>query len=261
MDRRLPNRSIFRAWTAHAFRMRSTARPKSTTWRRSGSFADLPGASSLWRWSCRTQATSRARFVGATPVVVTRNDESSLSAWVNRCAHRGAMVCRAARGHARTHICAYHQWSYDTRGNLRGVPFRRGLKDSPGMPADFDVKDHGLQQLRVESYRGLVFATFSDRAPSLCDYIGPQMRPGLGRIFHKPIVYLDRTRQYSKSNWSATPSAGERAEGAVSVDQGRDLPADSGGWLRHCKRQRCLALGWPGAGADPQGRRAIRGAQ
>ena len=106
-------------------------------------------------------------FVGATPVVVTRNDESSLSAWVNRCAHRVAMVCRAARGHTRTHICAYHQWSYDTRGNLRGVPFRRGLKDSPGMPADFDAKDHGLQQLRVESYRGLIFASFSDRALAL----------------------------------------------------------------------------------------------
>ena len=27
----------------------------------------------------------------------------------NRCAHRGAMVCRAARGNARSHICAYHQ--------------------------------------------------------------------------------------------------------------------------------------------------------
>jgi anthranilate 1,2-dioxygenase large subunit len=111
------------------------------------------------------------------------------------------MVCRAARGHTRTHICAYHQWSYDTRGNLRGVPFRRGLKDSPGMPADFDAKDHGLQQLRVESYRGLVFASFSDRAPSLYDYIGPQMRSGIDRIFHKPIVYLGCTRQFSKSNW------------------------------------------------------------
>lgn len=143
----------------------------------------------------------KSTFVGTTPVVTTRNDESSLSAWVNRCAHRGAMVCRAARGHTRTHICAYHQWSYDTRGNLRGVPFRRGLKDSPGMPADFDAKDHGLQQLRVESYRRLVFASFSDRAPSLYDYIGPQMRSGIDRIFHKPIVYLGCTRQFSKSNW------------------------------------------------------------
>ena len=100
-----------------------------------------------------------------------------------------------------SHICVYHQWSYDTRGNLRAVPFRNGIKGSPGMPADFDPKDHGLHQLRVESYRRLVFATFSDRAPPLYDYIGPQMRPGLDRIFHKPIVCLGCTRQYSKSNW------------------------------------------------------------
>lgn len=143
----------------------------------------------------------KSTFVGDTPVVVTRNGDRSLSVWVNRCAHRGAMVCRAPRGNARTHICIYHQWSYDTRGNLRGVPFRNGVKGSPGMPPDFDAKDHSLQQLRVESYRGLVFATFSDQASSLYDYIGPQMRLGLDRIFHKPIVYLGCTRQLAKSNW------------------------------------------------------------
>jgi anthranilate 1,2-dioxygenase large subunit len=143
----------------------------------------------------------KSTFVGATPVVVTRNEDHSLSAWVNRCAHRGGTVCREARGNSRTHVCVYHQWSYGTRGDLRGVPFRRGLKDSPGMPADFDPKSHGLQQLRVESYRGLVFATFSDRASSLHDYVGPQMRSGLDRIFHKPIVYLGCTRQFLKSNW------------------------------------------------------------
>jgi anthranilate 1,2-dioxygenase large subunit len=143
----------------------------------------------------------KSTFVGDTPVVVTRNDDGSFSAWVNRCAHRGAMVCRAARGNAKSHICVYHQWSYDTRGNLRGVPFRHGIKGSAGMPADFDAEDHGLKKLRVESYRGLIFATFSDRTPSLYDYIGPQMRPGLNRIFRSPIVYLGCTRQYSKSNW------------------------------------------------------------
>src|SRR5215472_9048008 len=143
----------------------------------------------------------KTTFVGDAPIVVTRNADSSLSAWVNRCAHRGAMVCRAARGNAKTHICAYHQWSYDTRGNLRGVPFRNGVNGSPGMPADFNSADHGLEQLHVDSYRGVVFATFSDRAPSLHDYLGPEARAGLDRIFHKPIVYLGCTRQYSKSNW------------------------------------------------------------
>jgi anthranilate 1,2-dioxygenase large subunit len=143
----------------------------------------------------------KSTFVGDTPVVVNRNDDGSLSVWVNRCAHRGAMVCRMARGNARTHICAYHQWSYDTRGNLRGVPFRNGIKGLSGMPADFNPEDHGLQKLRVESYRGLIFATFSERMPSLYDYLGPAMCQGFDRIFYKPIAYLGCTRQYSKSNW------------------------------------------------------------
>jgi anthranilate 1,2-dioxygenase large subunit len=143
----------------------------------------------------------KSTFVGDAPVVVTRDADGILSAWVNRCAHRGAIVCRAARGNARSFACAYHQWSYDCRGNLRGVPFRNGVKGAAGMPADFDPKEHGLEQLRVESYRGIIFATFSDRAPSLTDYLGVQMREWLDRIFHKPITYLGCTRQYSKSNW------------------------------------------------------------
>jgi anthranilate 1,2-dioxygenase large subunit len=69
------------------------------------------------------------------------------------------------------------------------------------MPADFPPKEHGLERLRVESYRGLVFATFSERTPSLSDYLGPQMREQLDRIFHRqPITYLGCSRQYSKSN-------------------------------------------------------------
>ena len=143
----------------------------------------------------------KSTFVGDTPVVVTRDADGILSAWVNRCAHRGAIVCRAPRGNARSFSCAYHQWSYDCRGNLRGVPFRNGVNGICGMPADFDSNEHGLEQLRTESYRGLIFATFSDRTASLADYLGQQMRERLDRIFHKPITYLGCTRQYSRSNW------------------------------------------------------------
>lgn len=143
----------------------------------------------------------KSTFVGDTPVVVTRAPDGTLAAWVNRCAHRGAMVCRNARGNAKTHTCVYHQWAFDAKGNLQGVPFKRGKDGAPGMPADFDVRDHGLRKLRVDSYRGLVFATFSDESPSLHDYIGEQMRPWIDRVMHKPIVYLGCTRQYARSNW------------------------------------------------------------
>jgi anthranilate 1,2-dioxygenase large subunit len=143
----------------------------------------------------------KSTFIGDTPVVMTRAEDGTLAAWVNRCAHRGAMVCRLPRGNALTHNCVYHQWSFGSKGNLQGVPFRRGQKDMTGMPADFDPAKHNLHQLRVDSFNGLVFATFSAEAPSLPDYIGPQMRPYVERIFCKPVVYLGCTRQFSDSNW------------------------------------------------------------
>ena len=74
----------------------------------------------------------KSTFVGDTPVVVTRTEDNRLAVWVNRCAHRGALVCRSARGNTKSHICAYHQWSYDSSGNLRGVPFRNGIKGAAG---------------------------------------------------------------------------------------------------------------------------------
>jgi anthranilate 1,2-dioxygenase large subunit len=143
----------------------------------------------------------KSTFIGDTPVVMTRTEDGGLAAWVNRCAHRGAMVCRQLRGNAASHTCVYHQWRYDLEGNLFGVPFLRGLGGQAGMPADFDRAANGLRKLRVDSYAGLVFATFSDEAPSLADYIGPVMGGYIDRIFHKPVEYLGCTRQFSNSNW------------------------------------------------------------
>jgi len=57
----------------------------------------------------------KATFIGETPVVVTRNDAGEVHGWVNRCAHRGSLVCRDHKGNQKSHLCVYHQWSYDTR--------------------------------------------------------------------------------------------------------------------------------------------------
>ncbi|MGC1305030.1 MAG: anthranilate 1,2-dioxygenase large subunit AndAc [Caulobacteraceae bacterium] len=143
----------------------------------------------------------KSTFIGDTPVVLTRGPDRALSAWVNRCAHRGAMVCRDLRGNAKSHDCVYHQWSYDTAGNLLGVPFRRGKNGQAGMPPDFDPRRHSLHKLRIASYRGLVFATFSETVEDLETYIGSPMLGYIDRIARRPLVYLGCTRQYSNSNW------------------------------------------------------------
>jgi len=60
----------------------------------------------------------KTSFVGDTPIIVSRAEDGSLHAFVNRCAHRGATVQRQACGNARQHRCVYHQWAYDRAGAL-----------------------------------------------------------------------------------------------------------------------------------------------
>ena len=143
----------------------------------------------------------KATFVGDTPIVITRNKEGGLHAFVNRCAHRGALVCREPRGNRLRHQCVYHQWTYDLQGNLVGVPFRTGIEGKGGYSPDFQPSEHSLRKLRVSTYGGLIFASFADTIEPLETYLGPDMRQWLDRIFNRPLQVLGYARQYIHANW------------------------------------------------------------
>lgn len=143
----------------------------------------------------------RTTWVGDTPVLVNRDRDGSVHAMVNRCAHRGAAVCRHARGNTKVHTCIYHRWSYDLTGALVGIPFQRGIRGEGGMDDDFDKARHGLQRLRVACYEGVVFGTFSEATEPIEDYLGPMMRDHVGRLMCKPIRILGYQRQRIDGNW------------------------------------------------------------
>ncbi len=143
----------------------------------------------------------KTTFAGDTPVVVTRGPDGSLAAFMNRCAHRGAIVRREPFGNATEHRCVYHQWCYDTTGAVTAVPFVRGIKGKGGYPADFDPKQHGLRRLRVESYRGVVFGSVSETAEPLPAYLGDTLKLQFDRLFAKPVKVLGYMRQMINANW------------------------------------------------------------
>ena len=145
----------------------------------------------------------KSTFVGDTPVVMTRDEAGNIHAWVNRCAHKGAQVCRERFGHSDdgAFTCVYHQWAYDAKGDLKGVPFRRGLKGAGGYEKDFDMGAHGLRQLKVATIAQMVFASFDDSTPDLETFLGEKMCANIHRIMHKPIKVIGYARQYMKGNW------------------------------------------------------------
>lgn len=143
----------------------------------------------------------KTTFVGDIPVVLQRTAEGELAAFENRCAHRGAIVRREPFGNDTEHRCVYHQWCYDLSGKLTGVPFRRGIQGKGGYPKDFDLSAHPLRPMRVASYRGVIFGTFSEGAEPLEDFLGTPVREYLDRMFHKPVKILGYMRQDIRSNW------------------------------------------------------------
>ncbi|PAL23130.1 aromatic ring-hydroxylating dioxygenase subunit alpha [Sphingopyxis sp. GW247-27LB] len=145
----------------------------------------------------------KSTFVGETPVVLVGGKDGALHAWVNRCVHKGAKVCRNARGRAEggAFVCVYHQWAYDTTGALRSVPYRRGMVGKGGMPASFDIKAHRMMPLRVDKVGDMIFATFSDEAPDLRSFLGPAMCRAIERIFVRPTKVIGRVAQRIEANW------------------------------------------------------------
>jgi phenylpropionate dioxygenase-like ring-hydroxylating dioxygenase large terminal subunit len=94
-----------------------------------------------------------------------RHGDGALHVLINRCAHRGARVCEAARGNARSFVCPYHGWTYDIDGALRSVPFPDGYRSPLTL---------GLTRVpRVASCRGFIFASLAPDGPGLDEFLGP----------------------------------------------------------------------------------------
>ncbi len=139
--------------------------------------------------------------VGEIPVIVTRDEDGKVHAMVNRCVHKGALVCLKEKGNAKLLNCIYHSWSYDLQGRLKGVAFRNGLKGKGGLPDDFDLSQHSLEPLRVEIFCGLVFGTFSEATPSPEAYFGKPMSDFMRRNLGKKLKHLGMHSQVIHNNW------------------------------------------------------------
>ena len=144
--------------------------------------------------------------VGERSVVLVRDAQGGINVVENVCAHRGMSFCRARHGTVKEFVCPYHQWSYTLKGDLQGVPFRRGVKQGGvvqgGMPADFKPGDHGLTKLKVASRGGVVFASFDPDVEPLESFLGPAIVPWFDRLFDgRPLKILGYNRQRIPGNW------------------------------------------------------------
>jgi len=104
--------------------------------------------------------------IGTQPAIMTRDEDGAIHVLMNRCMHRGASICQETRGNSNYFRCWYHGWTYNNKGELIGLPY------AGGYGSHFDKSRFTLiKAARVESYRGLVFASLSPEVENLTDYL------------------------------------------------------------------------------------------
>ncbi len=128
---------------------------------------------SSWIYLCHESQVPRhgdyyATYMGAQPVFVIRQKDGGLGAFINACSHRGAILTTRRRGRARTLVCRFHGWCFNTDGECVRVK-----EEAEGWPGGIDKATLGLTPVaRVASYRGFVFGCLRGDVGDIEDHLG-----------------------------------------------------------------------------------------
>ena len=153
-----------------------------------------------WQYAGRTdQVAERGAFftcdLGGVPIVVVRDEQDGLRAFLNVCRHRGSLVCEG-EGKRASLQCPYHAWTYGLDGALRAAPRSERV---PG----FDKESLGLVAVPVDSWGPFVFVNPDPEAEPLAQTLGelPELVAASG-VDLGSLRFLKRARgeEYA-ANW------------------------------------------------------------
>ncbi len=107
-------------------------------------------------------------YMGEDPVIVVRQADRTIAAFLNQCRHRGGALCRGESGNTKNFICTYHGWTYDTVGKLVSIPLEQHIYEKP-----VDKEAWSARRVpRLEVHHGLVMGNWDENAPGFRESLG-----------------------------------------------------------------------------------------
>ncbi len=139
------------------------------------------------------------RNVLGTSVLMSRDGDGEVRAFLNYCRHRGARPADGC-GNTRRFTCPYHAWTYDSAGRLVGMPGAEGF-------AEIDRGDYGLVRLPCEERHGMVWVVLTAGAPiDVAAHLGP-LDDELAQWGFASYEYLTEREFESDVSWKAALEA------------------------------------------------------
>lgn len=128
------------------------------------------------------------------PVLVTRDSDGQIKAFINVCRHRGSRLV-VGRGSGKGNFtCPYHAWCYGLDGSLRSIPCGSAF-------ADVDRATHGLRALPVVEEYGMVWVIPSAHSPlNLHEHLG-EMSEDLETFDFDSYHHFETRTLHANLNW------------------------------------------------------------
>ena len=112
------------------------------------------------------------QYMGEDPTLVVRDGSQRLRVFLNRCRHRGAVLCPFERGSARLFTCSFHGWMYGLDGALMSLQ-ERGTQPVPVASDRWNL----VEVPRVAACGRFIFANWNVEAEPLDDFLGALREP------------------------------------------------------------------------------------
>jgi len=140
------------------------------------------------------------RTVARRNILFTRDAQGKLHALFNTCPHRGATVCREAKGNSKVFQCFYHGWVFGCDGKIKGQPGEERYAEGH--------KSSGVGNMtpvpHFDSHAGFCFINFNPAAGSLSDYLAgaKDILDLIAAHSESGMTIVDGAQQYAiRANW------------------------------------------------------------
>ena len=88
------------------------------------------------------------------PLIIVRDEEGTVRAFVNMCSHRGNFVTNEDKGNAKSFRCNYHAWNYNLKGDLINILDEKNF-------GEVDKSCLGLTVLPAAERAGMIWVTLN----------------------------------------------------------------------------------------------------
>jgi phenylpropionate dioxygenase-like ring-hydroxylating dioxygenase large terminal subunit len=103
---------------------------------------------------------------GRESIIIVRQQDGSVKALYNSCAHRGNQIVQNDRGSVVQFTCSFHSWQYGLDGECTRVTDKETF--NPALVC----KNPKLKEIHCQTHAGLVFINMDDNPPPLSERLG-----------------------------------------------------------------------------------------